>query len=55
MWADYYYLELHLYFNQMRKSRNERREFFRFQDYFLTDDKFIELPENKLKQIVKRL
>ena len=37
-----------------RKSKTERREFFRFPDYLLTDDKFTELIDRKIKAKVNQ-
>ena len=47
--SDNDYLILNLYLNKLRKSRTERREFFRFPDYLLTDNKFTELLDSKIK------
>ena len=46
---DHEYLSLNLYFSKKRKLRDERREYFRFPDYLLANNKFTKLLVNKIR------
>ena len=51
--SDHDCLQLDMYFDRNRKSRNERRTHFRIQDYLRADDNFTKLLDNKIKQILR--
>ena len=54
--SDHEYLSFNIYFSKKRKSRNERREYFRFPDYLLANNKFTELLDNNIRsKLNKRL
>ena len=42
-----------MYFGKNRKSRDNRRKQYRFPDYLLINEKFTELLNNKIKQIMQ--
>ena len=44
-----------IYTSEYRKSRNERRKYFKFPDYLLNNKDFMSLIEQKIKQRLDKL
>ena len=53
--SDHEYLDMGIYSSKYRKSRNDRRKYFKFPDYLLNNKDFMSLIEQKIKQRMDKL
>ena len=51
--SDHDYLQLDMFFGEYRESRDDRRKHYRYPDYLLLNENFIELLSNRIKTILK--